>query len=189
MRTIHALVVLFPLIIACRREERPATPAVDPLARVDEALTQFAGTLRKKLGDALKEGGPAHAVNVCATDAPALYAKIRADTGITIGRSSLRLRTPADAAPPWVAEWLKARGERKAAGVEGIREIVDTGSGKVARVLRPIAIEAPCLACHGAEVAPEVAAALAAKYPGDRATGYELGDLRGALYGEVAVTP
>lgn len=182
MRPIHALALLLISAAGCRKSDR-----VDPLAKTDEALTQFAGTLRGKLGDAMKAGGPAGAVEVCAKEAPALYAKMKADTGITIGRSSLRLRNPADAPPPWVADWLKQQGERKAEGVQGIRTIVDTGGGKVARVLRPIAIEAPCLACHGKELAPEVKTALAAKYPSDAATGYELGDLRGALWGELPV--
>jgi hypothetical protein len=182
MRTIHVLALVLLTAAGCRKSEH-----VDPLARTDEALTQFAGALRQKLGDAMKAGGPAGAVEVCSKEAPALYAKMKADTGITIGRSSLRLRNPADAPPPWVAEWLSKQGERKAAGVEGIRTIVDGGGGKVARVLRPIAIEAPCLACHGTEVAPEVKAALAAKYPSDAATGYQLGDLRGALWGELPI--
>ena len=57
----------------------------------------------------------------------------------------------------------------------------------VARVLRPLAIEAPCLLCHGRReaLAPGVEALLAERYPGDAATGYSLGDLRGALHAEV----
>lgn len=179
MRTAPALFLVLISAVSCRKSDR-----VDPLPKIDEALTQFAGTLRGKLGAAMKAGGPASAIEVCAKEAPALYAKVRADTGITIGRSSLRLRNPADAPPPWVSDWLKQQGERKAEGVQGIRTV----SGSVARVLRPIAIEAPCLACHGKDVAPEVKAALAAKYPSDTATGYELGDLRGALWGELPVT-
>ena len=47
-----------------------------------------------------------------------------------------------------------------------------------------------CLACHGSEVSPEVREAIAARYPGDRATGFAVGDLRGALWVEVpAGTP
>lgn len=178
MRPIHAIALLLISAASCRKSDR-----VDPLAKTDEALTQFAGTLRGKLGEAMKAGGPAGAVEVCAKEAPALYAKMKADTGVIIGRSSLRLRNPADAPPPWVADWLKQQGERKAEGVHGIRVI----DGNVARVLRPIAIEAPCLACHGKQIAPEVRDALAAKYPTDAATGYELGDLRGALWGELPI--
>ena len=59
----------------------------------------------------------------------------------------------------------------------------------VARVLQPIVIAEPCLACHGAAetIAPAVTEVLAARYPNDRATGYALGDMRGAAWAEVAV--
>jgi hypothetical protein len=38
-----------------------------------------------------------------------------------------------------------------------------------------------CLACHGAAITPEVAAALDAAYPEDQARGYALGDVRRAF--------
>jgi len=50
--------------------------------------------------------------------------------------------------------------------------------------MRPIFIAAPvCLQCHGepAKLAPGVAEALKELYPDDQATGYSLGDLRGAI--------
>jgi hypothetical protein len=85
--------------------------------------------------------------------------------------------------PEWVAAWLREQGERPAAGVVGFARVED---GR-ARVLRPIAIEGPCLSCHGDAITPAVSALLAEHYPNDRAVGYQLGDLRGALYAEVDV--
>jgi hypothetical protein len=41
--------------------------------------------------------------------------------------------------------------------------------------------EKPCLACHGKEIAPKVAARLAELYPEDAATGYSAGEIRGAF--------
>ena len=38
-----------------------------------------------------------------------------------------------------------------------------------------------CLQCHGTAIAPPVAEKLAELYPGDKATGFEQGDLRGAF--------
>lgn len=152
------------------------------LARADAAATQLATTLRGRLTAALREGGPARAATVCADEAQGIVAQVRRDTGVTVGRSSLRLRAPADAAPDWVAQWLRAQGERPAAGVAGVRSV----SNDRGRVLRPIAVEGPCVMCHGAATAipAEVRAVLAARYPGDRATGYAVGDLRGALWAE-----
>jgi hypothetical protein len=38
-----------------------------------------------------------------------------------------------------------------------------------------------CLTCHGESLAPELAAAIARDYPGDAATGFKSGELRGAF--------
>jgi len=52
-------------------------------------------------------------------------------------------------------------------------------------MMRSIATEPGCLACHGSEVAEPVRAAIAERYPDDHATGFAVGDLRGALWVEV----
>jgi hypothetical protein len=183
----RSVLVFAALMLSCRREEapRPSREADDALlTRTESAATRLATTLRGRLVATLQAQGPVAAVEVCAREAPELIATVRRETGVTVGRSSLRLRSPADTPPPWVEEWLRAQGERRAEGVTGVREV----RGERARVLRPIAVEGPCVLCHGApETIPEgVRAALAARYPGDRATGYQVGDLRGALWAEAA---
>jgi len=84
-------------------------------------------------------------------------------------------------APDWVAAWLRQQGERPVEGVEGIR-----GEAGPARFLAPIGVEPICLNCHGpaASIPPDVRAALSELYPDDRAIGYAVGDLRGALWAE-----
>ena len=47
--------------------------------------------------------------------------------------------------------------------------------------MRAIPTEALCLTCHGETLAPELAAAIAREYPNDQATGFKLGELRGAF--------
>lgn len=161
------------------------------LARATAGAGRLGSTLRARIVEAMGRGGPSGAVTVCGTEAQALTAKVREESGAAVGRSSLRLRNPANAAPPWVGAWLATQGERPAEGVSGLAGIAETPSGPVARVLRPIAVEAPCLVCHGPaeSTPPEVRALLGEKYPTDRATGYRLGDLRGALWAEVPITP
>ncbi len=163
----------------------------EPLARADFAAMKLGTTLKSKLRDALDVGGTVGAVDVCSSEAQNVVAEVRKETGVTVGRASVRLRNPKDAPPEWVAAWLKAQGTRGVGGVTGVREIVDTKQGKVAHVLRPIGIESACLGCHGdpATILPGVKAVLASKYPGDAATGYKTGDLRGALWAEYAVAP
>lgn len=164
----------------------PASPADEAaLAKAEAAAKQLGGSLKARVMEEMGKGGPTAAITVCTDEAPAAAARIQAETGVTVGRSSLRLRNPANAAPPWVQAWLAAQGERAAEGATPMSRVVD---GK-AQVLKPIAVEAPCLACHGPAdgLAPEVKALLAEKYPADRATGYAAGDLRGALWAEVPV--
>lgn len=171
-----------------------ATPVTDAdreaaLTAARTAATDLATTLKTRLVGELGTNGPLAAATVCSTEAGTMAAEVTGRTGAVVGRSSLRLRNPANAAPPWVAEWLAAQGERPAEGVTGIERVDVTPEGEVARVLRPIAVDAPCLACHGPadSLAEGVPALLAEKYPSDAATGYAVGDLRGALYAEVAV--
>jgi hypothetical protein len=50
-----------------------------------------------------------------------------------------------------------------------------------ARYLKAILVQPQCLACHGGPLAAPVKAAIASRYPGDRAMGYAAGELRGAF--------
>jgi len=62
-------------------------------------------------------------------------------------------------------------------------EIVSEPQGKYYRYMKAIPLQDACLKCHGTpeNVAPAVTDALAADYPHDKATGYTLGQLRGAF--------
>ena len=61
----------------------------------------------------------------------------------------------------------------------------DLPAGVDLRLLRGIPVEPMCLACHGKALADDTRAALQRLYPGDGATGFSAGDLRGALWVEV----
>jgi hypothetical protein len=50
-----------------------------------------------------------------------------------------------------------------------------------ATYMQAIVTQPLCVACHGTALAPDVASALARLYPSDRATGFAVGDLRGAF--------
>jgi len=47
--------------------------------------------------------------------------------------------------------------------------------------MQAIPVGEPCLACHGKNLKPEVAAKIDQLYPKDQARGYDLGQLRGAF--------
>ena len=163
------------------------TPADVALTRAEAAAKRLGSTLKARVVEEMGKGGPVSTVQVCNVEAPAIAATIQTETGVSLGRSSLRLRNPNNAPPAWVQDWLVAAGEGPAAGKVPLATVVE---GK-ARVIKPIVVEAPCLACHGdpATLAPDVKEQLATLYPADRATGYAVGDLRGALWAEAPAQP
>ena len=155
-------------------------PAV---VKAHEAGRAFQQALQSRLGEAMKQGGPPAAIDVCAKDAARIAAEASAAAGVKLGRTSDRLRNPANAPPGWTRAPLEAAAGKKAGDV--LPAAVDLGA-KVG-VLLPIAVGSPCLGCHGPaeSLQPRVKEALAARYPADRAVGYALGDFRGFLWVEV----
>lgn len=154
-------------------------PAV---ARAQEAGRAFQKALQARLGEALAQGGPPAAVEVCSKDAARIAADTAAATGVKLGRTSGRLRNPANVPPAWAATSLREASGRKGADVKPLA--VDLG--KSVGVLLPITVGQACLGCHGAAdgLKPAVKEALASRYPADRAVGYQEGDFRGFLWVE-----
>jgi len=64
-----------------------------------------------------------------------------------------------------------------------VSEVVEEPAGRYFRYLKAIPVQPPCLICHGTPemIAPAVRERLSADYPHDRATGYSLGQIRGAV--------
>ncbi len=156
----------------------------DSAARAEAAAAEFGRVLRSRLQAVMASGGPIAAVAVCNAEAPSIAANVSRTHRVRVGRASLRTRSNsnATAAPQWVRDWLSAQGERAASGLAPVRTVV----GDTTRLLKPIAVEPVCLTCHGDRetMAPALREALSARYPDDRATGYRVGDLRGALWVE-----
>ncbi|WP_442683720.1 Tll0287-like domain-containing protein [Stenotrophomonas sp. JC08] len=170
----------------------PAAPADDAeLDRAQAAAAAFGSRLRGRLQAAMAEGGPTAAVEVCHTEAPRIAEAVMAEHGVRLGRVAVpgRNRNPVQAANDWQLSTLKIFGQRVADGEpagEQLAVIRDHLPGGVAlRMMRGIATEPGCLACHGSDVAPDVREAILANYPHDGATGFAVGDLRGALWVEV----
>lgn len=149
------------------------------LARGAAALAPFKQELQAALQAGLAKG-LAEAVDVCRVRAPEI-ARAAGGEGVELGRSSHRLRNPANAPRAWVKPLLDAY----VADPAGARpRAVDLGAGRVGYV-EPITVQPPCLACHGASVAEPVRAKLAELYPDDRAVGFRAGDLRGLFWAEL----
>ncbi len=161
----------------------------DELARrADESrrvAMEFMRALKGELMRAMKAGGPVEAIPVCRERAPQIARAFSERTGWQVGRTSLRWRNPANAPDVWERRVLERFEARRRAGTPVSRlehyEVVVQDGRRVFRWMKAIPTGAPCLTCHGERIAPEVAGLLDRLYPGDRARGFEVGDIRGAF--------
>ncbi len=149
-------------------------------------IKQLAGELKAELTKALQVS-PEHAIEVCNIRAPEIAAKIAPESeGIEIGRTSLRVRNPANAPNDWQREVLESFQRRhdsgEAAGSLEYSVVVKTDGYIERRYMRAIETEPLCVTCHGRQLAPTIEQTIAKKYPNDAATGFDVGDLRGAIY-------
>ena len=141
------------------------------------ALLPLKQGLKRALETALAEG-PIAAVDACRIEAPRIAAE-SAQPGVRIGRTSHRLRNPANAPAVWMQPLLAEF--EKAGRAEGKGRLVDLGSEGVGYV-EPIHLQPLCVTCHGTHVAPELLAHIRKLYPEDRAVGFEPGDFRGLFW-------
>jgi len=162
-----------------------ATDASAWIAQSRTLASRLGGELKAELGQALEAGGPVAAIEVCRTRAPEIAARLSSESGATVGRTALRVRNPANAPDALQSAVLEQFSEELASGrfeapLEAAFEI-NRGGRVERRYMRAIPTEAVCLTCHGGALAPDIAAAIARGYPSDAATGFGLGDLRGAF--------
>lgn len=145
--------------------------------------------LNAQLKAAMEAGGPTNAIQVCQQVAqPMTASTASAFEGVTIRRTSLRVRNPANAPDPIDRELLEAWQAGHSAGdLLPPEDVILDGS--MARYYAPITVKALCLNCHGkrAELEPQVTAMLDKYYPDDQAHGYSEGDFRGAVRVDVAL--
>jgi hypothetical protein len=108
--------------------------------------------------------------------------------GWRVRRVSDRLRNPADAPDAWEVRQLALFEERHRAkpldADAEAWEVVREDGRRALRYAKPVVIPGElCLRCHGDPATFDAALrdSLSLRYPDDRATGYRVGDLRGAI--------
>ena len=186
-RRARALLVALPLCPVVVSAAEPV-PAPEWVAKSRELVAQLGGDLKGELTRAIEQGGPVAAIGVCKERAPAIAAGLSEQSGARVSRTALRLRNPANAPDELqravlgqFAEQMAATPAGTGAGPpEAVFEIKGA-QGIERRYMRAIPTDALCLACHGATLSPELAAAIARDYPQDAATGFAQGELRGAF--------
>jgi len=137
---------------------------------------------------AVKEGGPASAIEVCKDVAPRIAGELSRQNGLRLTRVSLKVRNPLLGTPDeWEQRTLKQFESRIAQGEKPetleAAEIVNEPNGKYFRYMKGIVLQPGCLACHGPAdgIDEAVKARLLKDYPHDQATGYSVGQVRGGV--------
>lgn len=132
----------------------------DAIALTDKAFTALKGSLEGAMAD----GDVSKAIEFCKNAAPSITNQFE------VRRLSEKYRNPLNA--PTEEELLVLRALKD--------KPISVVDGNLIHVYRPIYIKQDvCLKCHGDLNGP-IRDKIKSLYPEDRATGYKLGDLRGA---------
>lgn len=183
----HAILLLAIALWALPLAADNSTPAALSEQSRD-LIEQFAGRLQNELQQAMADGGPVNAIDVCKIRAPAIARELSTD-GWQVGRVSLRPRNPDNAADEFERRTLQDFEDKRMRGWQierlayykmqqhhqGEREFNEF------RYLKAIPTRSLCLSCHGNNISAKVKAKLDTLYPDDQARGYQLGDIRGAF--------
>lgn len=148
-------------------------------------IKNYATTLQAALKGALEASGPVGGISFCHEQAPLIAADISRRSGWSVGRTSLKVRNVASTASAYDMKAMEEFTARIAQG-EAVSEltkaeVVDEDGAKVFHFVKAIPTGEVCLTCHGEAVKPEIKAKLDELYPGDKATGFKVGDMRGVF--------
>jgi len=157
-------------------------PEVD--SRVSQSrmvVEAFGSKLIGELKQALGDGGPVTAINVCNIEAPKIATGLSEKYNWSIGRTALKTRNPDNNPDAWEKNVLQMFEQRKQQGeaIAKFEYYEETKQGF--RYMKAIPTKGLCLTCHGESLTEPVKTALLKHYPDDRATGFNVGDIRGAF--------
>ena len=155
------------------------------LSKGRAAASALDDMLRTRMSRSLKDSGPAGAMSVCAYQAQALADDVARKEGVTIRRTSLKLRNPKNAPDAYEKELLARFSARAREGDlpdESMDERRENGR-KVYRYAKPLVAVPLCITCHGRpeEIPEDIRKMLESRYPEDAATGYADGDFLGIV--------
>lgn len=168
-----------------------ALPAFADEAKLLEEARGVAMSVPPKLLTVLQEeiqkSGPEGAIGVCREKAPQMAKEASEKTGWAIRRVSLKNRNPKAVPDAWEEAVLKDFDKRTAAGEKPTSlekgEVVVENGQKMYRYMKALPTQDLCLQCHGTSdrLSPAVKARLNELYPNDKAVGYGLAEIRGAM--------
>jgi len=177
------LTSLFALLLSC-------SPKVNTSQEISKQKVRKAGQLvaseaakelSGNLGKAISEGGVSHAINFCNVEAMPLTQQLSEKLRVDIKRATHKPRNPANLADVEELQVIKKWQSQLESG-EDIKPVLNKRQSYY-EFYAPIRINNTlCLQCHGqrgTDISPENVELLSSLYQGDRATGFNMGDIRG----------
>jgi hypothetical protein len=182
---ISSVLLLSFLFILCSEKKNEVSE--DQLNAMRTTSTDFMKELKGILIEQIQTGGVIQAVAVCSDTAQLLTNEFGVERGVFIKRVSMKNRNknnyPDDFEKRTLNRFELLKQNNELNNETEYAEIITEGDYKYLRYLKPILVQAECLNCHGnqTDMMPEVNNLIVEEYPQDKATGYKVGDLRGAV--------
>lgn len=173
-------ILLIMLFQSCSIETNTTTAGIDgkPSSKYEEIGDSISSVAQNELlrnvGREMKLGGPKHAINFCNIHASNIMDSLSSIYGTSISRISQQPRNQYNEAKAFEAEIMHLL--LNSASNDTFVEKTNTYYKNIFLGMET------CLKCHGNsnQIHPETQTIITEKYPNDKATGYELGDHRGA---------
>jgi len=184
--SLSALLLFLFIWVGCGEKSKPElTEQIKKGLRSD--AKDFMDSLKSILITEIQKNGIVSAVSVCSDTAQLLTVNYGLNKGLYIKRVSLKNRNPLNAPDGFESKVLNYFIELSSVGKlnekSEFTEIINSDGVSRVRYMKPIIIQAPCLSCHGTneQISTDVKSIIQNKYPEDKATGYQIDDLRGAV--------
>lgn len=170
-------------ILAKERVGARASARVEGRRITSQAFQVLSGQLM----GAMAKGGPTNAIAFCSTRAIELTGGVGGSNRVVLSRVSHAPRNPANAANAVERDLIVRFEAEMKSGMSPASAVpapvIRTNSSGNEVFYAPIVLSNPlCLQCHGkpdGEIAPGTMDAIRRAYPGDQATGFRVGDVRG----------
>jgi hypothetical protein len=157
------------------------------ITKARSAANSLLKDMKTAMKTSMKEGGLEKAFLGCSVVAQDIASNHSAKTGYTIRRTSLKYRNPLNKPTrneKRVLKRFKKLNKRgKITASHENHSIVKEGKVKYLLYMRPLITKKFCLKCHGnpEQISTEIGKLIKEKYPKDKATGFSVGDIRGAV--------
>lgn len=162
----------------------PSLAANASSAKLEQEAKQkiqvFAKSLKASLSTAIKTGGLSAGVEVCNEQAPSI-AKSLSINNWQLSRISLKPRNTQNTPTPQQKKVLEMFEQQKAEGKPVNDLLFVKNNDDSFEMIKAIPTSDLCLKCHGKAIKPALQKTISHLYPHDKATGFSIGDLRGAF--------